>query len=96
MWLISMQTFCPNWKLNYYSRECMKTRSLDEIRKLVSRKYMGKVGIHGVGIRKKSSVLCVYVAPISSSKQRQLLREIEKEAAPYQVLKIEENQPTIY
>lgn len=61
--------------------------SLDEARKRVSKKYLGKAGIHGVGIRRSRNALAVYVDP--GPGQGQILKEVASEAAPYSVLRIE-------
>lgn len=68
---------------------------MDEVQERVTRKYLGKAGIHGVGIRRSRNALSVYVDPSSGPDQEHILEEIEKEAAPYRVLKIEEERATI-
>ena len=73
----------------------MDNKSLDAIRKLVSRKYIGKVGIHGIGVRRKSNAICVYLSSNSNPEQKLVLEDIEREVVPYEVLRIEEDQPII-
>jgi len=69
--------------------------TLDETKTRISRKYLGKAGIHGVSIRRSQNALCVYLDANFAHDQETILEEIEKEAAPYKVLKIEEERPTI-
>lgn len=69
--------------------------SLDEAKERVSRKYLGKAGVHGVGIRRSRNALAVYMKPSSEPDRERILGEIEKEAAPYAVLRIEEERASI-
>lgn len=69
--------------------------SLEEIQKRLTHKYLGKAGVHGIGIRRSQNVLCIYMQNTSSSEQKILLEEIKNEIAPYEVLAIEEERPTI-
>ncbi len=73
----------------------MSTESLDEVRKRISRKYLGKAGIHGVGIRRKQQAICLYLSITADSRQKELLEKIQRETTPYKVLQIEEEQPKI-
>lgn len=68
---------------------------LDKIKERVTREYLGKAGIHGVGISRSKNALRIYVEPDSSLEQKELLEEIEKKATPYKVLKVVEEKPTI-
>jgi hypothetical protein len=56
---------------------------------------LGRDGIHGVGIRSSEKALCIYLDPGSRLAETQTLREIEDEAAPFKILLIEEEPPTI-
>ena len=73
----------------------MNGKSLDEVRQRISCKYMGKAGIHGVGVRRKHNAVCIYFVATCDSEQQMLLEEIEREALPYNVLKIDQERPTI-
>ena len=69
------------------------SKSLDEIKENISQKYLGKSGIHGIGIRRKDNALYIYGEKDSIKKD--VLEEIEKDAAPYTVVTIEEEKPKI-
>lgn len=68
-------------------------RSLDEVKAIVSGRYLGRAGIHGVGIRRSQGALMVYLHPGHGGEQERLLREIETEAAPYTVIATREEGP---
>lgn len=69
------------------------SKSLDEIKENISQKYLGRSGIHGIGIRRKENALYIYGE--ADSLPADVLEEIEKEAAPYSVVTIEEEKPKI-
>lgn len=73
----------------------MNEKSLEEVRKHISRKYIGKAGIHGVGVRRKLNAICIYLVGSTDSEQQTFLNEIEREALPYKVLKIDSERSTI-
>ena len=71
-------------------------KSLDEVKKTITDKYLGEAGIHGVGISRSRNALRIYVD--SSSRiddHKATLEEIRKVAAPYSVLEIEEERAKI-
>ncbi len=72
------------------------SKSLNETKETLSRKYLGKGGIHGIGIRRSQNAICIYVNIEDSPGHDQLFDEIKNEAAPYQVLKIQEDSSNIY
>ena len=68
--------------------------SIEEVKIRLRDKFLGRAGIHGFGIRRSQNAICVYLAKIDEE-QRAVLRDIEREAAPYSVLAIEESPPSI-
>ena len=70
-------------------------KSLDEIKDDISKKYLGKAGIHGVGIRRKANALCIYTDSETDVEQKAVLQKIEKEAAPFRVVNIQEESAKI-
>jgi hypothetical protein len=68
------------------------TKSLDEIKKLVSDKYLGKGGIHSV---RSQNAVRLYLEPEGNDQQSKILEEIEKEAAPYKIVHIKSERPSI-
>jgi hypothetical protein len=71
------------------------SETLDEVKRRIAHKYLGKAGIHGVGIRRSQNALNVYMGADPSLDQKQLLKEIEREAAPYKVIVTQEERPSI-
>ena len=71
------------------------SKSLDEVKKHVSLKYLGKAGIHSVGISRAENALRVYVDSEAEDALTNVLREIEKEAAPFKVVPIRSDRSSI-
>jgi hypothetical protein len=67
----------------------------------LSRKYLGKGGIHGIGLSKGQNAIRVHVAPSHgwdrevAARQSALLDELKRDASPYAVLVTGEEAPTI-
>jgi hypothetical protein len=71
------------------------SKSLDEVKQEISQKYLGKSGIHGVGLRRKENALYIYTENKSNAAQTALLEKIRKEAAPFSVVTVEEGRSKI-
>jgi len=71
------------------------SESLDELKRRLRSKYIGKAGIHGLGIDRSQDALRIYHKPSSDPRQEKLLKEIEKEARPYKVIRVKEEPPKI-
>jgi hypothetical protein len=63
--------------------------SIGQAKARLSRKYLGKFGIHGMGLQRSKSTICVYIDPRTSADRQTLLKSIRKEAAPYAVEAVE-------
>jgi hypothetical protein len=70
-------------------------RSLEEVKEYLSGKYLGKSGIHSVGISRTDNAVRVYVETDSDDKLEGILKEIEKEAAPYKIIPIKSRRSSI-
>lgn len=68
--------------------------SLEEAKKNLVSRYLGKFGIHGVGIRKADNVLCIYFNR-DAEPEVSILKEIEDAAAPFKIVAIKEERPII-
>ena len=68
---------------------------LDETRRRIAREYIGKAGIHGVGISRSRNAIRIYVRPDAGTEQKVTLAEIGQAAAPFEVLIVEEEPPKI-
>jgi len=70
-------------------------RTLDAAKAAVSARYVGRAGIHGIGIRRAQNALTVYLHAADLDEQAEVLRQIESDAAPYRVMTIVEEQPVL-
>jgi hypothetical protein len=69
-------------------------KTIDEVKEKVSRKYLGKFGVHGVGISRSQNAIKLYVnqgSEIAPSR----LKAIEQDASPCKVLIVKEESPKI-
>lgn len=71
-------------------------KSLNEVKRQLSRKYLGKSGIHGIGTRPAEQAISVYLKPCPANEREELREELEKEAAPFKVILIEDQPPRIH
>jgi hypothetical protein len=69
--------------------------TLEDVQSLVSQKYLGQGGIHGVGIRRSKSAITVYVDPGTRPSQKELLDLIEEEIKPFHLMVVEEGRASI-
>lgn len=67
--------------------------SLNRIKEELRSRYLGKHGIHGVGIRESENLVCIYLDPNSDLERSQVWEAIRKAAAPYQIVLIPEERP---
>lgn len=68
--------------------------TLRELKRRISKEYLGKRGIHAVGIREGEGALYVYVSP-DAPDQEAILEEIERQAAPVKVVVVCEESASI-
>jgi len=66
---------------------------LEQVKSVLGRRYLGKAGIHAMGIRPASNAISVYMAPGSGERYKQLLENLKKDAEPFEVLFTEEEPP---
>jgi hypothetical protein len=69
--------------------------TLEDVKSLVSEKYLGKAGIHGVGMRRSKAAVTLYVDPEERPDRQEVLGLIEKEIKPFNLLVVEEGQASI-
>ena len=68
--------------------------TLDDVKKRLKSRYVGKSGIHAIGVRRSQNALCVYVDPRAGPSQV-VLDEIERDAAPFKLLILLEEPPSL-
>jgi len=57
----------------------------------ISADYVGRDGIHGVGMRASDDAICIYCSHMSD----ELRHELEESVAPYQIIMIVESAPRL-
>ena len=73
----------------------MTAPTLKDVKAKVRQTFLGKDGIHGVGIRESESALCLYVDSDAPVEGTETLKAIEAEALPFKVIVIKEGRPAI-
>jgi hypothetical protein len=71
----------------------MADLTLKDARERLKKKWLGKHGIHGVGLSRAENAIKLYVGPDSEIDSSELWLRIEKEAAPFRVIVVREEQP---
>ena len=71
--------------------------NIDETKRLLSQKYLGKEGIHGIGLSKRDNAISVHLAAAKdahgSVRQNDLIAQIKEEAGPHPVQVTIEQMP---
>ena len=66
-------------------------KGLEQVQLRVGKKYLGKAGIHGFGLRyhgQLPGVLVVYIDPNESTGRTRVLAQLRRDARPYKVEEI--------
>jgi hypothetical protein len=71
------------------------TRSLDEAKGQIASKFLGKAGIHSIGISRAENAIRVYLDATDKETLKAVWPEIEQEAAPYKVIAIQSDRSSI-
>jgi hypothetical protein len=71
--------------------------SLDATKQLLSKKYLGKEGIHGIGLSRRENAIRIHLAqasdPDHAARQQTLIEELKREAGPHPVQVTREDKP---
>jgi hypothetical protein len=67
--------------------------TLQTVKAELRRHYLGKHGIHGIGVKELERSICVYVDPDSDLDGSAALETIRQAAAPYSIVLIREEKP---
>ena len=68
--------------------------SLEQAKERLKTRFLGRAGVHGLGIRRAENAICVYADEKEDPDFPLVLAQIEKEVAPLTVLVIREARPT--
>jgi hypothetical protein len=69
--------------------------TLDHVQQVITDEYLGKAGIHGVGIRRKKSAIVLYIEPGASEKYESTMTKIKEKVDPLDLMIVEEEPPSI-
>lgn len=68
--------------------------SLEQVKSQVRRSFLGKGGIHGVGVSRAEGAIRLYVTR-GVGEEPDLLEQVREAARPYPVLVITEDRPEV-
>lgn len=71
------------------------TESLKEAKNRLKSSFLGKGGVHGMGISRSQNAIRVYVDTESDAEADSVLAEIRRQAEPYRVIIVKEERPSI-
>jgi hypothetical protein len=69
--------------------------SLEEVKHQVRQSFLGKGGIHAVGVSRAKQAIRVYVSPGPEADQPAVLDEVRKAAEPFSVIVVTEDRPRL-
>jgi hypothetical protein len=69
--------------------------SIDEVKNRLRRSYLGKGGIHGVGVSRAKQAIRVYVSPQAEADQSDVLALMRESASPFPVIVVREDRAQI-
>ncbi len=69
--------------------------SIEEVKDRLRHSFLGKAGIHGVGLSRARQAIRVYVSPDATSSQANLLEQLREAAQPFVVDVIHEDRPRV-
>ena len=69
-------------------------KTLEEAKTFVREEYLGRAGIHGVGLRRAENAVLVYIHE-ESPEQEVLVEQIRQEVSPFDLHTVREAQPVI-
>ena len=71
--------------------------SLDDTKQLLSKKYLGKEGIHGIGVSRSQNAIRVHMVPAAdaahAARQQGLIQQMKEEAGSHDVQVTTEDKP---
>lgn len=68
-------------------------KSIEQVKTDLSEEYLGKRGIHAIGYRPAENAIVVYME--KKEDRGELHEQLKTQAAPYQVIFVEEEPPRI-
>ena len=70
--------------------------TLETAKHVVTERFLGRLGLHGVGLRRKDDAVCLYIdATAREDDVQALVGDVRREIAPHQVVVIREAPATL-
>ena len=70
------------------------SQTLEQTKEQIRSLFLGRAGIHGVGLSRKEKAIRLYVDPSHSADQAGTLEQVRKSAQPYEVIVVESVPPS--
>lgn len=71
------------------------TPSLEDVKNRLRESYLGRGGIHGVGLSRARQAIRVYVSSQAASEQPDVLEQLRDSAKPFPIIVVEEERPRL-
>jgi hypothetical protein len=72
----------------------MARRTLDAAKKELSEAFLGRGGIHAVGVNRSQKAIRLYVHSGAGQERDRVIEEARRAATPFSVVVVEEQPPT--
>ncbi len=69
--------------------------SIEGVKDRLRQSYLGKCGIHGLGVSRAEQAIRVYVSRQDDADQAGLLEQLRESAKPFGVIVVDEDRPRI-
>lgn len=71
------------------------TETIDQTKSRLSREFLGRDGVHAVGLRRAESTIVVYASGLQAKERAALERRLAAAAAPHRTKLVESPPPTV-
>jgi hypothetical protein len=69
--------------------------SIESVKNRVRKAFLGKAGIHGIGLSRAEKAIRVYLTRQAGAEQGEVLAQLRISAEPYRIIVVEEEKPSI-
>jgi hypothetical protein len=71
------------------------SQSLESVKNRLRQSYLGKGGIHGLGLSRAEKAIRVYVDAQAGADESEVIEQLRESARPYPVIVVREDRPRI-
>ncbi len=72
-----------------------KDAKLRRLKRRIRERWLGRSGIHGVGVRAKEDAICVYRSGRGHEESEEEIEGLRQEVKPHKLIVVEEDAPSI-